>query len=120
LFSKSIIDSYEHFDFEHYLGKHVNIIHNQYLEAAIIKIQSIKEDALTWQGLPAVKDLLFPAQHINLSGEDEDNRLLFAGRVLKHQCLQSEKASGAYINTNFLLPMSNDIDRLFSMAKQVF
>ena len=117
---KSIIDSNEHFDFEHYLGKHADIIHNRHLEAAIIKIQSSKEDTLTWQELPAVKDLLLPAQHIDQPGEDEDNGLSFTGRVLKRQQLQSEKASGAYINTNFLLPTSNDVERLFSMAKQVF
>ena len=67
-----------------------------------------------------MKDLLLPAQHIDQPGEYEDNGFLFAGRVLKRQYLQSEKASGAYINTNFLLPTSNDIERLFSMAKQVF
>jgi hypothetical protein len=82
-----------------------------------MRIQSSKEETLTWQELPAVKDLLLPVQHINLPGEYEDNGLLFAGRVLKHQGLQSEKASGVYINTNVLLPMSNDVERLFSIAK---
>ena len=120
LLFKSIIDSNEHFDFEHYLGKHADMIHNKHLEAAIIKIQSSKEDTLTGQELPAVKDLLLPAQHIDQPGEDKDNGLLFAGRVLRCQRLQSEKASGVYINTNFLLPTSNDVERLFSMAKQVF
>ena len=78
LLFKSIIDSYEHFDFEHYLGKHADIIHNRHLEAAIIKIQSSKEDTLTWQELPALKDLLLPAQHIDQPGEDENNGLPFA------------------------------------------
>ena len=64
-----------------------------------------------------MKDLLIPTQYIDLPGEDEDNGLLFAGRVLKGQCLQSKKASSAYINTNFLLPTSNNVERLFSMAK---
>ena len=67
-----------------------------------------------------MKDLLLPAQYIDQPGEYEDNGLSFAGRVLKHQSLQSEKASGVYINNNFLLPTSNNVERLFSMAKQVF
>ena len=111
---------YEHFDLEHYLGKHADIIHNRHLAAVITKIQSSKEDTLSWQGVPAVKDLLLPAQHIGQPGEEEDIGLLFAGRVLKHQYLQSKIDSGEYINTNFLLPTSNDRERLFLMAKQVF
>jgi hypothetical protein len=73
LLFKSIIDSNEHFDFEYYLGMHADIIHNRHLEAAIIKVQSSKEDTLTWQELPGVKDLLLPAQHIDQPGEYEDN-----------------------------------------------
>jgi hypothetical protein len=115
-----MIDLYEHFDFEHFIGKHVNIIHNRHFEAAIIKVQSRKEDSLTWQELPAKKDLLLPAQHTNLSGEAEDNGLLFTKRVLICQHLQDKKASGVNIHTNFLQAMTNDIERLFSMAKQVF
>ena len=65
-------------------------------------------------------DLLLPAHHIDQPGEDEDNGLSFDGRLLKRQRLQSEKASGVYINTIFLLPTSNDVEELFSMAKQVF
>ena len=48
------------------------------------------------------------------------DELSFAGRVLEGQHLQSEKAGGVYINTNFLLPTSKDVERIFSMAKQVF
>ena len=120
LLFKSIIDLYEHFDFECFLGEHAHIIHNRHLESAIIKIQSSKEDTLTCQELPFVKDLLIPTQHIDVPGKDEDNRLLFAGRVLKRLHLQSKKVSSANINTNFLLPTSNDGERFFSMAKQVF
>ena len=95
LLFNSIIDSYEHFDLECFLGEHAHILHNRHLESAIIKIQSSKEDTLTCQELPFVKDLLIPTQYIDLPGEDEDNGLLFAGRVLKRQCLQSKKASSA-------------------------
>ena len=60
------------------------------------------------------------SEAFSLTTNATNNGLSFAGRVLKHQCLQSEKASGVYINTNFLWPTSNDVERLFSMVKQVF
>ena len=124
---KSIIDEYTEFDFEAFLGADANIIHDKVLEKAVLKIQSSKEETLTADEKESVSKLLrcqtTNEQESTASCEDKersDAQLTFAERALKRQQIQEKAVSSNYINTNFLLPTSCVVERLFSQAKRVF
>ena len=125
---RSIIDEYTEFDFEAFLGADANIIHDKVLEKAVLKIQSSKEETLTADEKESVSKLLrcqtTNEQESTASCEDEersDAQLTFAERALKRQRIQEKTGvCSNYINTNFLLPTSCVVERLFSQAKRVF
>ena len=50
---------------------------------------------------------------------DEEHTDSFAERALKRSRITTV-SSNQFINTNFLLPTSNDVERLFSMSKRIF
>lgn len=68
-------------------------------------------------------DEICAVQHLKASSYDmndeEDAGLSFAERALKWQRKQQSTISD-YIDTRFLLPTSNHVERLFSMSKRIF
>ena len=48
----------------------------------------------------------------------DGNRLSFVDRAMKRQKLKKQTSS--YIDTKFLIPTSNHVERLFSMSKRIF
>ena len=116
----SLIVAFPDFAFESYLGTSASIVHYRAFEDAVIKIQSGTEDALLENEVQAVRHLSVA----NASGKasqasSDETGLSFADRALKRQKIRTRNAS-AYIDTRFLLPTSNHVERLFSMSKRVF
>lgn len=115
---QSLIDEFPIFEFRSYLDTSASIVHNTSFEDAIIHIQSGNEHELLDIEKDTVRSLILPNSQEG-DAEADDSTLSFAERALKRQRHQQCKVS-AYINTNFLLPTSNHVERLFSMAKRVF
>jgi hypothetical protein len=86
-----------------------------------VKIQSAREAQLTPEEVVAVRKLKL---RNSIEGEDEneenDEGLSFALRALKRQRMQQQSMSSGYLDTRFLLPTSNHVERLFSMSKRLF
>lgn len=57
---------------------------------------------------------MFPENDSNTSGDSDD----FVNQAFKKQRI--EKGESAYIDTRFITPTSNDVERLFSLAKRTY
>lgn len=113
---QSIIIEFPHHDFNKYLGLNAKIIQSPLFESAIIKIQNNEENKLSIEEKLAVirlKKTSVVDPNIN------NDELSFSERALKKNKLSSITSS-EYVNTNFVIPTSNDVERLFSMSKRVF
>lgn len=113
LFQAMIVE-FPNFDFNKYLGVDTQFIHSPSFETAIIKIQSGDVKPMSTNEKHSVKKLEKETPKNN-SSKDED--LSFAERVLKRRKLDSN-TENKYINTEFLLPTSCEVKRLFSMNKR--
>ncbi len=114
---RSLIDTYLNFDFNSYISTEASIVHSRAFEDAIISIQSGSEHEMLSSEEAAVRRLKMP--NTDRRDEDDDSNLSFAERILKRQRIQQSNRS-AYIDTRFLLPTSNPVERLFSMSKRIF
>jgi len=112
----ALIVTFPDFPFNEYLSTDAKIVHCKTLEDAIIKIQSGKEHEMNADEELAVLKLKIPMSE---GGTEDDAALTLAQRALKKRRLQENKQS-AYVNTSFLLPTSNHVERLFSMSKRIF
>ena len=79
-------------------------------------MQSAREDQLTSEEAESVKKL--KAYEV-ADGETQGTTLSIVERALKKQRLKMKHPS-SYIDTKFLLPTTNHVERLFSMSKRVF
>ena len=112
----SIITEFPAFDFAEYLGPNAHIIENKSFESALIKIQNAQESQLTDAESTAVK--LLEVKPIIALEEEGENQLSFVDRAKKKMKLK--KPTSTFIDTRFLIPTSNHVERLFSMSKRVF
>lgn len=115
LLFQSLIESFPEFPFNNYLSNEAAIVHSPILERAIYKVQSGRETELTMEEERSIRPLMLDKKAV----EEEDGVLSFADRALKRQKLQ-EAATSAFINTCFLLPTTNHVERLFSLTKRIF
>jgi hypothetical protein len=101
--------------FQQYLLPTSPIVHCPTFENAIVKIQEKKEGDLTEEEAESVACLLRDGAAAPVFEGS------FAERMLKRQRVEVEATgTSMYVNTNFLLPTSNEVERLFSQAKRVF
>jgi hypothetical protein len=112
---KYITKAFPHFAFNNYLSLDAQIVHSKEFESAIIKIQTGKEDELTHTERMTIKPLRKTAV---VNDEEDDEVDDFAEKIIKRQPKADFKT--AYCNLDFCLPTSNDVERLFSLAKRVF
>jgi hypothetical protein len=112
---ETLIDTFPSFPFRSYLGEGAAIVHSRDFETGIVNIQAGR--SLSSDEQAAVKSLKLGSD----ADEDDgvDVRLSFAERALKRQKLNSG-VKPTYVDTRFLLPTSNHVERLFSMSKRVF
>ena len=115
-FFQSIISEFPLFRFEEYLGLNAKIVDKKLFESALVKIQSAQESQLSTAEAALVKMLELPTA-IPLEAAD-GNRLSFVDRAMKRQKLKKQTSS--YIDSKFLIPTSNHVERLFSMSKRIF
>ena len=113
----SIIQEFPHFDFASYIGKDADIVHNGHFERGIIKVQSGLESQLDVEETNALQKLVIP----NSFGlyEVEESQLSLVERALKRQRLKKNNSSG-FMDTKFLVPTTNHVERLFSTSKRIF
>ncbi len=83
-------------------------------ETAIAKIQDGRANELTVQQKPAVEFLKQNAAAEN--SEDDYSQLSLADRALKRRRIDQQE-SATYMDTRFLQPTSNMVERLNSQAK---
>lgn len=113
---QSLIIEFPNFDFDQYLGIDAPIIHSPVFETAIIKIQNCEQNEMSSEEKFAVKGLTTQFVTDPLLNNDDDD-LSFAERALKRKRLSTMSCKD-YVNTNFVIPTSNDVKRLFSKSKR--
>lgn len=112
---QSLIIEFPNFDFDQYLGINAQIIHSPVFETAIIKIQNCDQNGMSSEETFAVKGL--KTQIVTDPLLDNDDDLTFAERALKRKKSNTVSCKD-YVNTNFVLPTSNDVERFFSKCKR--
>ena len=107
---------------ETYLGIDADIVLDEDLENAIVKILEEKEDQLTPLELIAVERFLLPVPASSTGGSalppEISDGLDIAERFLKKRRTDA-KAPTKYVNLKIVLPTSNVVERLFSCAKLI-
>lgn len=114
----SLIEAFPEFNFEAYLGTDASIVHSKSFEKAIIKIQSGFEAQLDSDEKTSIQSLKVQHNNVMSIDDNDDSGLSFAECALKRQRKQQEIS--AYIDTRFLMPTSNHVERLFSMSNRIF
>ena len=102
-----------------YLASDAGIVHSPTFEKAVIKIQNEKTTQLSDDETDAIVILkLEQSESAATVADGEDD---FASTILKKRRseLKGDTSSG-YLNTKFLLPTSNLVERFFSTAKMTF
>jgi hypothetical protein len=109
----------EHEELQCYLGAGTNIVHTKDFENAIVKIQGGDEHALTRAEKAAVKKLLKPKPVEKTSAQPPAKKgfVQIANEILKRQKVAPPSK---YVDTRFVVPTSNDVERLFSLCKRIY
>eukprot|EP00171_Calliarthron_tuberculosum_P009436 IDg9436t1 len=98
------------------LTANTTIAHSPVFEAAIVKVQSDNQRALS-------RDERYVLSGLKIYESEEETptemNLSFAQRVLKRQRVSSSVCNISYIDLRFLLPTFNVCERLFSKAGYV-
>lgn len=115
---QSLITSYPDFNFDQYIGENANIVNAPDFEKGVIKIQAKVESQLPVQERKAGASLK-NSTALPAAASQKDSGLSYAERALKQQKMDSD-AAAEYIDTTFLLPTSNDVERLFSLASRLY
>ena len=85
-----------------------------FFESGIVKIQTGNSLAMSSEEKSAVQGLVLAEP--DETGDDNDNGLTFAERVLKRRRMENICNSDTYSDTTYLIPTSNVCERLFSRA----
>jgi hypothetical protein len=103
-----------HPEFAHYLGPNANIVKHPNFESAFCKVQSGTENLLTVAEADAISHLKI--EIVNLE-EDEHVGEDLADMILREAKKTSEMSHSSYRPVHHILPTSNIVERLFSIAK---
>ena len=101
-----------------YLGPMALIIHSPVFESAVCKLQNGQQSDLTEVEKGEISNLLIQSvsqpEDVRIVNEEED----FASSIIKKRRQECETKSPdrIYIDTRFLLPTSNILERFFSTA----
>jgi len=110
----ALIDQYP--NMKPFLKADANIVHSKQFESGIVKIQIGKGEFLSSTEKTACSQFkVMVENNENLSTET----LSFAERALKRQKSSTESSSDSYLDTRFIIPTSNDCERLFSKVGYV-
>ena len=110
----SVIEQYP--DMSGYIAADAKIVHSSAFERAVVKIQDKEFSNLTIEERTVSSNLLLQTPtDAPLESDKED----FAMDIIKKRRLGSTKKE-EFMNTNFLLPTSNIIERFFSSATFAF
>ena len=113
---QSVITEFPQFNFSSYLGSTASIVHNVVFERAIIKVQCGNDSQLLLAEAQSIKKLEVKAE---VENEQADDRVLsIVEGAMKRQKLKTKIPT--YVDTRFLIPTTNHVERLFSMGKRVF
>lgn len=111
------------FDFKPLLHVDASIVHDTTFEKAIIKIQERKEGELTVSEVRSVACLLKQptATTDDVPGEEITEPVSLSVVEMAYNRLNHiNQDTTAYIDTKFILPTSNEVERLFSSTKRLF
>lgn len=101
------------------LKENARIVHDPKFESAIVKLQENSLGSLTCAEKEQVKLLerdTVITDTVNVT--DESNSLSFAERVLKKRKITIDRSP--YLDTRFILPTTNLVERMFSKAGYAF
>lgn len=113
-----------------YVSPNADIVKHPHFESGVVKIQRRQEALLSAEEKDAVKCLLLPvipnndndADIGNLSDDDSDDsysaRMESELKRVKQETTDSFKS--AYVDTSFIYPVGNDVERLFSQAGRAY
>ncbi len=99
------------------LSSTAGIVHSFTFENAVEKLQRGNSSSILYEESEAVKSL---KRESPTSFEIVNEDLSFAERALKRQRLINEESSDDYLDTRFLVPISNICERLFSTVGYAF
>jgi hypothetical protein len=117
---QSVIAEFTNFTFEDYIGENAAIVHAPIFEDALIKIQDGRESDLTAAEVESVSRLQKASNSNASQGQQPSvSGLSFAEAALKRQKLATE-SQRTYVDTSFIMPTSNEVERLFSLASRIF
>lgn len=106
----AVIDKFP--DFKSRLGPNAPIVYDKHFESAVIKLQEKRTFDLSEDERKSVRHLL-------ISKDDLQNRtktISFADQIVKKRRMEISGEGVGYMQTLFLLPTSNIVERLFSKA----
>ena len=96
------------------LSSDAPIVHSAIFEIAVVKVQLGKNDSLQRQERAVLSSLKAESTWTVGDSVEIEGNLSFAERALKRQRRSCGTNACRYIDTRFLLPTSNDCERLFS------
>ena len=96
-----------------YLGTNAKIIHSPKFESAIVKIQEKLHDTLDDEELAAVAVLKKEVILTQTRSDEQENSV---AEFMKRRKMTKAEHDNGYIETRFLLPTSNLVERFFSVS----
>ena len=96
-----------------YLGTNAKIIHSPKFESAIVKIQEKMHDTLDDEELAAVAVLKKEVILTQTRSDEQENSV---AEFMKRRKMTKAEHDNGYIETRFLLPASNLLERFFSVS----
>ncbi|RHZ02160.1 hypothetical protein DYB37_010708 [Aphanomyces astaci] len=105
---------------DNFVGPTCKNVSSPMFESTIVKIQGSCENQLTPEERNQVLRLVKRADHaFTVDGHTRQKEDEFASEILKRQRVES-KSSSSYVCTSFIVPTSNDVERLFSLCKRLY
>ena len=96
-----------------YLGTNAKIIHSPKFESAIVKIQEKMHDTLDDEELAAVAVLKKEVILTQTRSDEQENSV---AEFMKRRKMTKAEHDNGYVETRFLLPTSNLLERFFSVS----
>ena len=100
------------------LSSDAPIVHNVDFEFALVKLQDNRTNVLNDKEREAVKDFVSTDNPVRKSAAIQKDVLTFSEQARKKRKVSS--GAGVYIDTKFVIPTSNIVERLISVAGDVF
>lgn len=106
--------------FGKYLMINSKIVHSPIFESALIKIQDNKLYDLSPEEQIAASNLMLSSSDLIMDTDFSSGSDDFAGSVLRKRKMEKQSNISKYMDTRFVVPTSNAVERLFSMVGYAF